>query len=165
MNKVLEKRLEKAFGIKEDSSPKIGIWYYLWFKPNWKLWTMPMKENKDWSHGEVWSASLCEDLGNHYRLSPSDRDRLRNLPYGLPRGRVDVRELIQGRPAGGWHVYHGDDFPSGLFKESELKKIIGLFDLTRLALQDQVKIVVVEHEKMSKSDKEEIQKILGPIPY
>lgn len=162
MNNLYEK-LEKTFGIKEDSAPKIGIWYYLWLKPNWKLWTMPMKENQDWSHGEVWSAALAEDVAKHYGLNSDQTEELKNAPYGLPRGRVDVRDLIMGRPTGGFHVYHGDDFP--LPKESELKKIIGKFDLTRLTLENKVKIEVHDHEKMSESDKETIQNLIGPIPY
>ena len=161
----LEERLEKAFGIKEDSTPKIGIWYYLWLKPNWKLWTMPLTEEKNWSHYEVWNGAIAEDLAKHYGLNDNQMERLKDVAYGFPRGRVDVKDLISGRPAGGFTIYHGDDFPSKLSKESELKKIIGKFDLTRLALENKIKIEVIDHEKMSESDKDAIQNLIGPVPY
>jgi hypothetical protein len=161
----LHEKLERTFGIKEDSTPKIGIWYYLWLKPHWKLWTMPLTEDKNWSHYEVWNAVLAEDVAKHHGLDDDQTERLKDVAYGMPRGRIDVKDLALGRPTGNFTIYHGDDFPSSLSKESELKKIIGRFDLTRLALENKVKIEVVDHEKMSESDKEQIQQIIGPITY
>ena len=161
-----KKRLDKALKINfcEDERPKTGIWYYLWKKPNWKLWTFP---RGSLYHYEAWQ-TLAEELGSYYHLTEEQIEQLKELPYGLPRGRVDTSDSalelgIIPSETGKYFLLHGDDFPFD--KESEIRKIISLFNLTNFAVRGQVSEKVVEHETMLPKQVEEIQKILGPIPY
>ena len=161
----VKKRLEAAFGLKEDTAPKLGIWYYLWLKPKWKLWTMPLgAEDRPWTHPEAWEV-LAEDLGKHYQLDQERVELVKGLHYALPRGRVDTKELETGKQLGRITLYHGDDFPSGLSREGELKRIIAQFDLTKLALHDQIDALFARHKTMDANQQRMLQEVIGPIPY
>lgn len=168
MSHNFDKRLEKVLGpIKEDTSPKLGVWYYLWMEPEWKLWTYEVKlDQKIIAHDEVWRI-LAQDIGEHYNLSVAQTDELAKHPYGLPRGRVDTTsDMIFGvKPKDDKiFVVHGDDFPSSMSKEAELKKIVSRFDLIKLLLDKQnnkVEIVHHEHEEMVEKDKELLQNLIG----
>jgi len=154
--------------LKEDASPKVGIWYYLWLKPNWKLVMLPSKiDEKTIPHVKAWFLSFVEDLAEHYKLSEVQKTRLKDVPWCMPRGRVDYLNLATGKPLleGNFNIYHGGDFPSNLSQEGEIKKIISEFDLTSLHLQGRVQVVQNEHEKMDPQHQKEAQAILGPIPY
>ncbi|MDP1712451.1 MAG: hypothetical protein Q8K86_08340 [Candidatus Nanopelagicaceae bacterium] len=162
----MRERLEHV--LKEDASPKIGIWYYLWLKPSWRVQMLPVKiDEKAVPHMKAWSLSLVEDLAEYYGLLREQKEKLQELPWCMPRGRVDYLNLATGKPLleGKFVVYHGNDFPTKFSQEGEIKKIISEFDLTSLHLQDRVQVIQHEHERMNPQHQKEAQEILGPIPY
>ena len=153
-------RFKQAFNLNEDAAPKIGIWYYLWFNSTWRLWSMPWSVGQPgFTHVKAWHV-LAEDLAKHYGVSADD---LRSIPYSMPRGRIDIRDLGGGRPLDEFVIYHGDDFPDS--KGASLKTIIGEFNLTSLALVGKVRDAVVEHEMMDQRHKQKLQEIIGPVQY
>jgi len=158
--KSFEERLDKVL-LKEDRKPKTGIWYYLWLKPKWKLWTYTY-EDKHPSHLEAWQI-LAEDIANHYNLSDEKLEELKEVPYGLPRGRVDnnIPDFPTFFTSNKWYILHGDDFP--LSKAGEIKRIVSIFNLVYVV--NDVEVKVIGHEMMDPKHQERIQEILGPIPY
>lgn len=165
-NERLEKALARKNLIREDQTPRTGIWYYLWLKPRWKLWTFPYVDvKKAYSHYEVWQA-LAEDVGRHYKLTERQVSDLQELPYCFPRGRVDTSDILATNELGEpntrsdqWFLLHGNDFP--LSKDGEIKKIISLFNLVGPATRDMVKELVVDHEKMVPDHVAKASVILG----
>ena len=129
---------------------------------------MPTKiDEKAIPHMKAWFLSLVEDLVEHYKLSEEQKVKLQEIPWCMPRGRVDCLNLTSGKPLteGRFIVYHGGDFPSSFSQDGEIKKIISEFDLTSLHLQGRVQITQIEHEKMDPAHQQAAQEILGPIPY
>jgi hypothetical protein len=56
-------------------------------------------------------------------------------------------------------LFHGNDFP--LPPKAEIKKLIGIFDLTGLALAGKVEAIEVDHEKMDPNHQATIASIIG----
>ncbi len=157
------KRLEGT--LKEDRRPKLGIWYYLWLKPEWKLWHYEYTDvDKNLSHYEAWQV-LAVDVAKHYGITDQSKiDALKEAYLCMPRGRVDSSQGLNLTSTVEWYgIFHGNDFPKP--QSAEVKKIIGLFDLTSLLFAEKVRVIQVEHEMMD-SDHQNIAKgILGEIPY
>ena len=159
-NMNFEERLKRAIGIKEDRKPKAGIWYYLYLKPKWKLWHYTYTEqSRNISHLEAWQI-LAEDVAKHYKITSKDViDEMKELAYGFPRGRVDSTEgLGLSNQGNRWFIFHGDDFP--LSKDGEIKKIVGLFDLSQQMMAGMVEIKEVDHERMDPNHTERLSEML-----
>jgi hypothetical protein len=147
---AFEERLNKAFGLSEDQNlskvlsedqtPHTGIWYYLWLKPTWKLWTYPYI-NRAPGHFEVWPI-LVELIATHYNLKPNETSILKEQYRCFPRGRIDKGDL---KNPDKYFICHGDDFP--IDKNGEIYKIISIFNLTIPQLHGLVEIVCDAHEK------------------
>jgi hypothetical protein len=156
-----------------ERGPVIGIWYYVYVDGAWRLETFRPDEYEGVAldHPTVWKKYLVPLLKKTYKLSAAATGRLKALAYGVPRGRLDMTgtELLKpGEKPGDWVFYHGDDFPSGLVLESERRKLITAFGLSRLAAKapEKVRFEKAKHETMVPEEREELQKVLGVrIPY
>jgi hypothetical protein len=140
-----------------NGEPQEGIWYYVWLKPDWVLL---------WEYGtfaqhiSMWSTRVIPALVEHYELTSEQSKAISGAYTGMPRGRV-VSEQYGKK----WRVVHGDDFPKGTRKSTEVKQIIGVFGLSSHAITGRVSVEVHEHEKMSGDHKARLRKSLGRIPY
>jgi hypothetical protein len=163
MNDFREK-LEKTLGrkISEDRRPKAGIWYYLWLDPKWELWTYTYTDqDENIAHYEAWQV-LADKIATHYKITDKEQiEKLKEAYLGMPRGRVDSADTL-GIEAhkGKWMIFHGNDFP--LPPKAEIKKLIGIFDLTGLALAGKVEAIEVDHEKMDPNHQATVASVL---PY
>lgn len=110
----------------------------------------------------MWIDHVVPLLKKRYKLKSNQVASIEDLPYSMPRGRVV--ELL-GRERGNFAIYHGDDFPDGTYKASELKKIVAYFGLTNRLLLKQVKIDFDDHEIMVPEEQEDLESIIGPVPY
>ena len=159
----LDKVLAQKNLLREDQTPHVGIWYYLWLKPKWQLWTYPYIDKQP-SHYEVWQV-LAEDVAKHYNLNSNQLIELQELPYCFPRGRVDTSDLLVRDPlsspskSGKWWLLHGDDFP--LSKDGEIKKIISIFNLIGPANRGLVEERVATHEMIDPKHVEAAIKLIG----
>jgi hypothetical protein len=142
-------------GIEDD--PEDGIWYYVWLKPKWELVIL---HGKDVLHLDMWFDHVMPLLKKKYKLTKSETVRLGDIPYSLPRGRIT--EFVE-RGESTFFIRHGDDFPKGLRKESELKKIVAYFGLTNRTRQ--VEYEVDPHEAMVRGEQDDLEAIIGPVPY
>jgi hypothetical protein len=164
-NMDFDAKLKRALGVvKEDRRPKLGIWYYLWLAPKWKLRTYTYTEDsKNLAHLEAWRAIL-PDIAEHYGITDRSKiDALEDAYTCMPRGRVDSNVGLGISDTLEWYgVFHGNDFP--LPMSAEIKKIIGMFDLTGLYLGGKVRVIETDHEKMEPSHRQIANQIIGEIP-
>lgn len=142
-----------------DEDPTGGIWYYVWLKPKWELVIL---HGEDRLHLDMWFDHIVPLLKKKYKLTKQEAVRLTDLSYSMPRGRVT--ELLE-RGQSSFMVRHGGDFPGGLRKESELKKIVAYFGLTNRVILKQVEFVVDQHEKMIEEEQVDLSEIIGDVPY
>jgi hypothetical protein len=156
----------------ESREPMTGIWYYVYLHPEWKLETFRTDEyGEGVDHFGAWGTHIVPILRAHYQLDDRTTARLKETAYGMPRGRVDriSPEIYKvGERPGDWVFFHGDDFPSGLVRASQERKLISAFGLSRVAAvnPDKIRFEVSAHEKMIPEEREGIQKLLGiRIPY
>jgi hypothetical protein len=166
----LEAALAKKNIIREDAAPHTGIWYYLWLKPQWKLWTYPYHDvKKQWSHFEIWQ-ELCKTVESHYAVGHIEE--MQELPYCFPRGRVDTSDILTTgeqmlrnevkdpvMPAE-YYLLHGD-WPSALSPAGELKKIISLFNLIGPANRNLVHVKETKHEMTDPKHVEAMENLIG----
>jgi hypothetical protein len=146
---------KKNPGVDDDASS--GIWYYVWLpKTGWWLY---MNRDPNSSHWEAWGEKIAPLLIKDWKIKKSLHADVRRLQHSLPRGRVAETK------AGEFLIAHGNDFPSGLNKESELDKIISAFGLTRRHLIGQASAAYWKHETMNEAEKLRLMEIIGPIKY
>ncbi|MDP1712921.1 MAG: hypothetical protein Q8K86_10755 [Candidatus Nanopelagicaceae bacterium] len=151
---------KKGRVLKENRRPKIGIWYYLPKKTGgWRLWIYSTSDpSQNLSHYEAWQV-LAEDLAKEFGVL-SLLEELQELPYGIPRGRVDTTDdLVGGAPKGKWFVLHGGDFP--LPADGELKKIVSEFDLIHQVNFAGLEVKEVDHEKTDPTHVKRVREILN----
>ena len=151
--------------LSENTRPSEGIWYYIYLKPEWGFLHWKFTEYPTaYDHPKVWVDYVLPVLVKHYKLTDDQTDKLKPLYYSMPRGRINHLAFLPGHSSSGrWVVAHGRDFP--LDEDSELKNIVNAFNLSGLVLWKMVDFEVADHEKMSKRHMEDIQKIIGPVPY
>ncbi len=140
-------------GIEDD--PTGGIWYYVWLKPKWELVILHGEEKL---HLDMWFDHVIPLLKKKYKLPAKQRVKLGDLTYSMPRGRVT--EVVEGGESV-FLIRHGDDFPEGVRKESELKKIVAYFGLTNRAVEYEVD----PHETMVPEEQDDLEAIIGSVPY
>ena len=144
---AFENKLDNALGLsknkdlgkilsEEGEVPHVGIWYYLWLKPDWKLWPYPYI-NRARGHYEVWPA-LSEIVSNHFHLLPNESSVLQEQYRCFPRGRID-------KIGDKWYICHGGDFPKD--ENGEINTIISRFNLTIPKIRGLVEIKIDDHEK------------------
>lgn len=140
-----------------------GIWYYLFLQPDWKLETFRTDDyGEGVDHFNVWGTHLVRILKQHYKLDVRTAARSKGLAYGMPRGRVDRLASDD------WVFFHGKDFPRGLTLESEKRKLISAFGLSRVAAAnpDKIRFELAKHEKMVPEEQKQLQDLLKiRIPY
>ncbi len=149
-----------------------GIWYYLFLHPDWRLETFRTDEyGEGVDHFHVWGRHLVPILKQHYKLDARVSGKLRELAYGMPRGRVDriAPEIHKvGERPGDGVFFHGKDFPRALTLESEKRKLISAFGLSRVAAAnpDKIRFELARHEKMIPEEQKQVQDLLKVrIPY
>jgi hypothetical protein len=152
-------RLQKEL-LLESQEPSPGIWYILWLKPNWELFTYKETEFPNVDHSRVWTAALHIKVAEHYKI---DERKVKNLVYAFPRGRVVYRNK-RGRPidintdkTGKWYLYHGRDFPGGISKWK--KKIISEFNIA--GFLDKIEWDYDDHERMQRDDVLKMSSLIG----
>jgi hypothetical protein len=135
---------------KTYEQPKAGIFYLIPDSKKEGSYTfysqVQEKPGHDVSHLFLFD-KVKQILEMRFKVSLDD-------PYtGIPRGRIIEPPDLRGN----WIVAHGGDFPLEKYKEDILKD----FNLRDALEQDKVKFEIDPHEKMDRSEKEEIQNILG----
>ena len=176
----LEETLDQILGTKiniiEGVKPTEGIWYYVWFDPEWKRIFIPYSEyGSGHGHPGFWKRYIAPKVASHYRLDKEQLEQLGELPYSMPRGRVtqvpvetNVTVVIGGEEEkpGHWYLDYGDDFPADLDPDAEKKRIINAFYLTGFVLRGIAHFRVAPHEKMSSAEQGKLGRLLGrEIPY
>lgn len=134
-----------------------GIWYYVWLKPNWHL---SVQYGDQVQHYFQWRDIVVPLLVDHYKLSHEQAEKLSPIHTAMPRGRV-VGEFY-GRE---FTMAHGGDFPRGQSEQGEIKRLMGVFNLSKMAVLGKVKVITHDHEKMTTDHKKRLQKIIGKVPY
>jgi hypothetical protein len=165
IDRLLEKMRKEV--LKEDTRPYEGLWYFVYYKPQWVLEAFKTTEYGEMNHDECWEKFICAKLQDHYKVNPDKfvlvstaesemEESLRAAYTGMPRGRVTQGEK--------WVFYHGNDSP---IPEGKLIKLLpAKFELTRHALEQGVKFEFDEHETMQEIDIQVVQSVLGiKIPY
>lgn len=142
-----------------DDDPIGGIWYYVYLKPKWELVILHGEERL---HLDMWEKHVIPMLKKKYKLSAKRAVRLMDVSYAMPRGRVT--EFVE-RGTSTFIIRHGDDFPQGTSKNSELKKIVAYFGLTNRIVLKQVEFEVDPHEQMDPEEQDVLEEIIGPVPY
>lgn len=153
--------------IKTSSRPSSGIWYYIWNGDKWEL--MVWKTHEAFSgYPEAWEGAIAPALAQKLGLDSRKSRQLAEIPYCMPRGRVDATGLPE-QPFSSdydWRLYHGGDFPSGLDKEAEERKLVSAFDLTGPFVCGKAKFEIVPHEKMLADHQAKFEQITGlKVPY
>jgi len=152
---------------KVSSRPSSGIWYYVWDGSTWEL--MVWKTHEAFSgHPEAWESAIAPELARKLGLDARKTSELCEIPYCMPRGRVDATgtsEQILSNDYD-WRLYHGGDIPSGLNKEAEERKLVSAFDLTGPLLHGKAKFEVVSHETMLPAHRAKFEELTGlKVPY
>jgi hypothetical protein len=143
--------------------PSAGIWYYV-FDKNWGLNAWRANEAPYTGHPEVWKYIIVPKMAQKLGFSPSVAEKIGELPYCMPRGRVDAT-LADGENYK-WVLYHGNDFPSGVSVEAERRKLVSYFNLTGPFIRGEVSFQEVPHEKMMDDQKEAFRVLTGiNVPY
>ena len=132
-----------------------GIWYSLYLKPVWKL-LFDLDENASTLH--YWRRTCVPKLMEWYKLDEKKRRSLSELHTSQPRGRVLLDE-------GRYGIYHGSDFPKGLSLDTEIKKIVSGFGLSKYFILKRVDVKFEPHECMDKKQQTALRKLIGKIPY
>ena len=110
---------------------------------------------EDILHTQVWERSTAEALGEIWGLDAGTVKRIKNHPYGVPRGRVSIG-------VGMVFINHGKDTP--MDKDEILRKVSSEFGLGGLVARDKVKVAFDHHEMMQKEDRNVINGVLGMNP-
>jgi len=165
MDNTFERKLTSV--LKEDQRPSGGIWYYVYLKPKWALKVWKHTEYPEaYDHPTVWENFVVPELKEHYKLTDIQVEELKALRYSMPRGRAGQAAYLPNDPTSSkWYISHGDDFPSSLSADAEKKTLVNAFNLIGPVLHNMVEYQTVDHEKMDDKHKEEIQKIIGKVPY
>lgn len=133
-----------------------GIWYYLWLEPDWFF--IPSIESGN-SHWAWWNDSIADEIAQHYDLDKKELRTLKTLQHSLPRGRI-----VEDKP-GHFVVAHGNDFPRSLSPRSEINTIIGAFGLSKPHLLGNVEVRFEAHETMDSKHREQLEELIGAVPY
>jgi len=152
--------------ITEARRPITGIWYYIYFEPDWRLEAYKADEYKNISHFEAWMHYIVPKLVTFYGLDGLEAKKLEDAYRGFPRGRVDLNtspDLID--PSGKFMIFHGNDFPSGLNKTTEEGRILNHFNLAGLMARGVVEFKFSEHETMDKDHVSVVRSVVDEIPY
>ena len=127
-----------------------------------------------YGHPKFWEEYIVPKLVEHYNLDQTAATELSELSYSMPRGRVSfsgkdigIRAVVNGEEEQPetWYMDYGEDIPSVFDIEPEKRRLISGFNLTGPAIRDQVKFRKVKHEQMFPKQQEQIQKIIGEVPY
>ena len=149
--------------IKTSSRPAPGLWYYVWDGEKWELMVWKAHESSMSGHAEIWESVIAPSLAGKLGLPPSKARQLAEIPYCVPRGRVDATGTPDKVLAGeyDWRLYHGNDFPAGLGREAEERKLISAFDLTGPLIRGLAKFEVAPHEMMLPQHRQKFQELTG----
>jgi len=168
--------------VKVGSRPSSGIWYYVWDGGAWEL--MVWKTHEAFSgHPEAWEAAIAPELAKKLGLDARKARELAEIPYCMPRGRavmwcsLDRDVILFNIDAAGtpellanydydWRLYHGGDFPSGLNREAEERRLVSAFDLTGPLIRGKAKFEVVPHEAMLPAHRAKFEELTGlKVPW
>ena len=143
-------------GVANDDGPVMqseGVYYLAPLGSKWVVLAYRYADvDREMDHSEFWEFHVCQHLAAHWctkvALSYSNlRKRIREYPYGLPRGRVT-------RVGRTYHVYHGADLSNALgVKRQTIEAIFGL--------KGKAKWVEDDHEHCLMADKEALREILA----
>jgi len=144
--------------------PSAGIWYYV-FDGAWKLLMWRSNEAPYTGHPEVWEHIIAPRLAKTLGLDKPKAQMIGQLPYCMPRGRVDASE-VEANGGYKWAFYHGNDFPSPLDVEAEKRKLVSYFNLTSPFINKKVSFVEADHERMIAQEQAKFKELTGVIvPY
>ena len=152
---------------KKQSSkkPTEGIWYLVYYNPEWRLEVFKHDDFPNLGHVDAWNQYILPDFEKHYSISLNEE-----IPWGFPRGRIchipqDMDMVLDGEKPGHWYAYHGNDCPEELNQNRLERWIISQFNLNGPAARGLVHFEYSSHETMDETDKKEIQKIINYKKY
>jgi len=153
--------------VKVGARPSAGIWYYVWDGSRWELLVWKTHKSAYSGHPEIWENEIAPKLAKAFGLGATRARALADIPYCMPRGRVDAASMPEaGSSDYDWRLYHGGDFPSGLNLESEQRKLVSAFDLTGPFIRGKAKFEKASHEMMASADKAKFKELTGnDVPY
>jgi len=138
---------------KTAGKPKQGPYYWVYLNPNWVLKSVPVEGNAETvDHVNFWRNVISPLMSTHYKANERD---INDLPYSMPRGRVQVLPDRQGRQT--WVIYHGLDF---LMTDSMKKQVLEQFDLSAQWRAGLVRFVPDDHEIVMQDDFESIKSLI-----
>lgn len=139
--------------VKTAGKPKQGPYYWVYLNPNWVLKSVPIEgDGETVDHVSFWDSAIAPLISNYYKI---DGQKIKDLPYSMPRGRVQVIPDKMGRQ--NWVIYHGLDFPmSDIMK----KQILEQFDLSAQWRAGLVRFVPDDHEIMMREDFESLKSLV-----
>ena len=133
-------------------APREGIYYVIRWPAGWELVVNRFKQDTDTSHPVWFESTLAPKLAQVWAVKlgisrEEIEERIKNLPYAFPRGRVVVGEDES-------FIYNGAD----LTPDMKVKKFMveEAFDITGLFYWK-----FDEHEQCLWEDKENIRQFLG----
>jgi len=144
-----------------------GIWYYVYYQPNWVREIFRAEEYASIGHIDAWKHYIVPKLIDHYNLEENDARSIVHVPHSMPRGRMSkIIFKFEGEQPGTWMFLYGGDFPSCLNEEREKRMLIYEFSLDKPAAADKVKWKIASHETMNVDDQNFLLDILEiKIPY
>ena len=86
----LDEALKRERKLLESVQPSSGIWYYVYFKPDWRLEVYRSTDYGFIRHEDAWKNYIVPELAKHYKLTPTQVRDLADAYQGMPRGRVDI---------------------------------------------------------------------------
>ena len=141
---------------KTASLPHTGIWYWVFLKPEWKLftWDFPLKDKIDFLHVQVWPDLVRNHMRPHYKLDEDAILAASDLPYAFPRGRVTA--VVEN---GLLYLFirHGNDTPI----PNGLRQVEDKFKLTQHVLLGQGEEIYDPHETMVAEQRTQMEAILA----
>lgn len=149
-----------------------GIWYWVYLRPEWKLYAWPFGKFGELGHIDVWSKYVVPLIMDHYKLSEDKRQKLEKTYYAFPRGRIcyapqgiDVR--LPGEEPGNWYIYHGGNTPGDSKDEVEAhrREVLNAFGLNQAAARGLVHWKITEHESNLKEHVEKCREMIGEVIY
>jgi len=131
-----------------------GPWYYVYLKPNWVLKTAGVAgEEMSIDHPDYWVTLVDTVIAPFYKINdPMKIKALKNMPYCMPRGRVQYMRKMGGPRL--WNAYHGRDFA---YTMDEKKKIAAQFNLLPQLYEGMLRFVPDLHEAMLPADFQRFQ--------
>lgn len=156
------KKLAEKMGLEKTAGkPLEGPFYYIYLQPTWVLKTMGSANPEDFiSHPDYWEGLVDTVVAPHYKITDPKRiEAIKNLPYSMPRGRVN--ELLKPGRRVEWAVLIGNDIKYSMALQ---KQILSSFNLGPQFAAGLVRFLPDDHEIMLANDFQQFEQLVTRLP-